>query len=196
MCADRSVRDEELKPDLAIAEAIGSHLSDLELLRGELVARLGDAAAARFPRCAQFLPRPPAPWRGAKSIKSLAGGSQRHTGIGHSPSPSKPGPICELRPGPRERPSAQVSTKCNLEESLRVVVVGQERSRMSQADVKRRRRRLTGESLHLLDDWSNFFAAPALNCGVGQILKDVAAKGEVVRRIGWILCSTQVRICV
>ena len=49
--ADRAVREEELLNDLAVRQAPGRELSDLQLLGGQLVARLGDSAPAALARC-------------------------------------------------------------------------------------------------------------------------------------------------
>ena len=47
--ADRAVRDVELLSDLAVGEAFGGEVSDLEFLRGQLVAGGEVAPPARFP---------------------------------------------------------------------------------------------------------------------------------------------------
>ena len=47
--ADRAVGEVELLADLAVREALGGEVRDLEFLRGQMVAGGGVAAPARFP---------------------------------------------------------------------------------------------------------------------------------------------------
>jgi hypothetical protein len=51
---DRSVREIQLLADFAIGETLGGELGDLELLGGQLIASLGNTAAARLARRAEL----------------------------------------------------------------------------------------------------------------------------------------------
>jgi hypothetical protein len=75
--ADRPVRDEQLLADLAVGQPLGSHPGDLKLLRRQLIPGIGDASAAGFPRCAQFLPGDLGQLGGAERVKTIAGRPQR-----------------------------------------------------------------------------------------------------------------------
>ena len=68
----------EVQPlaDFAVRQALRGELSDLQLLRGELIARLGNAAPAPFTRRAQFAPRVLAPPLAAKRVECVARGTQ------------------------------------------------------------------------------------------------------------------------
>src|SRR4051794_31580202 len=94
--ADRTVRDVELLCDLAVREALGGELRDLELLCGELVAGGGIAATARLAGCAEFSPGPIAPGSAAQCVKAVAGGAQRRPRVGDPSPAAQPFPVREL----------------------------------------------------------------------------------------------------
>src|SRR5215207_9563595 len=54
---NRAVRHVKLLADLAVREALGSEVRDLEFLRCQVVAGDGVAPPARFTRCAQLASR-------------------------------------------------------------------------------------------------------------------------------------------
>src|SRR4051812_49866918 len=69
--ADRAMREVEPLPDLAVGEPVGRELGDLQLLGGELVARLGHAAPAAFPGRAQLPPRVLAPRNAPEGVERV-----------------------------------------------------------------------------------------------------------------------------
>ena len=72
------VRCEREQPlaDLAVREPLGGELGDLQLLGGQLVARLGDAPPAALARRAQLAPRLLAPRCAAERVEGVARGAQ------------------------------------------------------------------------------------------------------------------------
>jgi len=82
MCRDRAVREEEPLSDLAVRESFGRELRDLQLLCGELIARLRVAASARLSRCAQLAACTVRPGNTTESIEYVAGAAEWHAGFG------------------------------------------------------------------------------------------------------------------
>src|SRR4051794_30150216 len=75
-CADGAVREVEPLPDLAVREALCRELRDLQLLCGQLVARLGDATSAPLAGRAQLAPRLLPPRHAAQGVEPIARGAQ------------------------------------------------------------------------------------------------------------------------
>src|SRR3954452_6154785 len=107
--ADRAVREKQLLADLTVRQSLCGKLGYLKLLRGQLVASLGRAASAAFPRCAQLAPRLLAPRRASERIEGVTRGPQDAAGLGVPSIASKPLPVGELNPGALERPARQVA---------------------------------------------------------------------------------------
>src|SRR3954463_13479171 len=77
--ADRPVRQEQPLADLAVREPSGGELGDLQLLRGQLVARLGCPPPAPLAGCPQLASCLVAPWRASEGVKRVARGTQDRT---------------------------------------------------------------------------------------------------------------------
>ena len=116
--------------DLAVRQALRRELCDLQLLRGELVARRGNAAPAPFTRRAQFAPRVLAPPLAAKRVEGVARGTQNGARLGDPPLASQPLAICELDPGALERPSGEVARQRLIEALARLCWPGDQRTRV------------------------------------------------------------------
>src|SRR3954447_26194921 len=74
--ADGAMREVEPLPDLAVREALCRELGDLQLLCGQLVARLRDATPASLAGGAQLASRLLPPRHAAKGVEAVARGAQ------------------------------------------------------------------------------------------------------------------------
>src|SRR5262249_39637892 len=106
--ADRAVREVEPLPDLAVRQALRRKLGDLQFLRRQLIARLGQASTAALPRGAHLPSRLLAPSRAPECVERVPRGPQHAPGFGDTPVPSEPLSVCELKPRPLKRPARQV----------------------------------------------------------------------------------------
>ena len=76
MEVDRARAEEELRGDLPVREALRDEAGDLELLRGQLVARARVALARRLAARPQLDPRPLRPQRRAERLEAVERRSQ------------------------------------------------------------------------------------------------------------------------
>src|SRR4051794_41735599 len=84
------MREVEPPPDLAVGESLRRELRDLQLLRRELVARLGLPPAAPLARGAQLAPRLGAPRGASQRVEGVAGrpqGRPRFSDLTATPEP-------------------------------------------------------------------------------------------------------------
>ena len=109
--ADGAVREVELLADLAVREPLARHLRDLQLLRRQLVARVGRAAAAALARRPQLLPRALAPRDDAERVERVAGGAQRRPRLRDPAVAAQPRAERELQPRAGERPAREVGVE-------------------------------------------------------------------------------------
>src|SRR6202011_4660624 len=126
------MRQEQSLADLAIGQTFGSELCDLELLGGELIAGIESARAERLARGAQFLPRAIAPASGAQDVEELDRFAQGCAGLDAAPLPAQPTAESEQRPRARVRMGGAILAKRGLEQGVRVLFGGQQRSRAGQ----------------------------------------------------------------
>src|SRR5258708_38214368 len=100
MRADGAVGQIKSLADLAVAQAFGGHLGDLQFLRGELIARLGGPWPTLFPGGTQLLPRTFGPRDHAESVESLTGGAHGRACSNVLPLLVEPLAVGKLRAGP------------------------------------------------------------------------------------------------
>src|SRR5260370_26848179 len=102
------MREVQLLADLAVGQALCRELGDLHFLRGELIARLGDATPAPFAGRTQLAARLLAPRHAAERVESVARGAQRRPGIGDPPLAAQPLALREQDSGALEGPASEV----------------------------------------------------------------------------------------
>src|SRR4029453_7911522 len=95
---DRAVRKEESIADLAIGQPLGRQLRDLELLRGQAIARVGRAGPDRLAGGTQLLASAVTPAGGSQRVEELACAPQRLPGVGRAAPATKPRAVAEKVP--------------------------------------------------------------------------------------------------
>ena len=130
----------EVQPlaDLAVRQARGRHLGDLDLLRRELVARLVRTAAHGLARRSELLPGALRPRRDAECLECLAGGAQRGARLGHAAAAAQPLPVGEQHARAHQRPGREVAAQASLIEGFRGFVVCEQRVGEVERDVELR----------------------------------------------------------
>src|SRR6476469_8794625 len=93
--ADGPMRQIEPCPDDLVGMPLSGELSDVQLLRGQVLPDLRGPTQACLARGSQFLPRAIAPGRGAKGVKNSACLAQRRPRIGGASLPAQPAAIGE-----------------------------------------------------------------------------------------------------
>src|SRR4051794_19243165 len=106
--ADRPMRQEQALADLAVRETLGGELGDLQLLRGQLIARLGCPPPAPLAGCPQLASCLVAPWRASEGVKGVARGTQDHTRFHDVTLPPEPLTVTQLDPRALERPPREL----------------------------------------------------------------------------------------
>src|SRR5882724_8051436 len=71
VAADRSVRQKQALSDFAVREALGRELGDLQLLGGQLIARLGSPPQASLAGCSQLASCLVAPWGASECVERV-----------------------------------------------------------------------------------------------------------------------------
>ena len=92
------MREKQSLADLAVRQPLRRELGDLQLLRGQLIARLGRAAAAALARRAQLAPRLLAPRRAPERVEGVARGPQDGARLGDPAVAPQPLAVGELDP--------------------------------------------------------------------------------------------------
>ena len=102
------MREIQSLADFAVRQALGRKLSDLQLLCRQLIAPLGNTAAAALARGAQFASRVLAPSVASEGVERVACGTQNAARLGYPALAPEPLAICELDPRALKRPPAEV----------------------------------------------------------------------------------------
>jgi hypothetical protein len=85
MRVDRPRREEQLRRDLLVRQALGHETRDLQLLGRQLVDRARVALARRLSGGTQFRARPLGPRLGAQPLEALDGRAKLNARVGAAP---------------------------------------------------------------------------------------------------------------
>jgi acetyl esterase/lipase len=97
------VRDEQALGDLAVGESFRRHLGDLQLLRRELVARVGTPSPCRFACGAELLVGALRPVRRAEGVEHVASLAEGRARIREATAPTQPGTVGDYTTDPEQR---------------------------------------------------------------------------------------------
>ena len=191
--ADRPMREEELLADVAVGQAVGGKLGDLELLWGELIECIGGSGPARLARGAQLDAGPLTLRDEAEPVKSVASSPQRHTRFSHpAPSP-KPRSVGQLEPCPGEGPARQIGVERDLEQVPGLLVDRKLCPCIAQAEMEPRRRHSRCDSLQFRDDRTRLVGVTTVDSCLDQVADRPAAGNRVKGRIGRLEDPPEVR---
>src|SRR5262245_19478623 len=133
--AHRPVGEIEPLADLAVREALGRQLRDLELLRAQLGPRLGNAAARTLAGGAQLATRALREAPEAEGVEDPRGLAERCPRIRAASLPAQPPSVRKLRAGGVERPPHGARRHRELEALLGGRAVGEQRIRVGQLNL-------------------------------------------------------------
>ena len=103
-------------PDLPVGEALGRELSDLQLLRGQLVPSLGNAAPTPFARRSELTSCMLAPSSTSKCVERVTSTAQHDSRFCDPSLASQPPAIRKLNPGTLKRPACEIAIERIFEE--------------------------------------------------------------------------------
>src|SRR5690242_20706715 len=167
--ADRPMRQEQALADLAVREPLGGELGDLQLLRGQLVARLGCPPPAPLPRCPQLASCLVAPWPASEGVEGVARGTQDHTGFHDVALPPEPLTVTQLDPRALERPPREIERKRLFESLACIGGVREQGARVTYTDLDPSTGMLTRERFDLLHPCARRLELVGVACRLGEV---------------------------
>src|SRR5215211_3854278 len=120
--AHRAGREVEPLADLAVAQSAGGELRDLQLLRGQVISRIGCSADARLSRGTQLLTRGLSQAAKREGVEVLPCRPKRHAGVGDSSLATQPAAVVEQQASPVAGPVGEAGAEGRLVELLGLVV--------------------------------------------------------------------------
>ena len=189
---NRAVGEVQPLTDLPVRQPASGHLRDLQLLRRELVARVGRALPAALSGRPQFPARTLAPVVHPERVERIPRSAQWRARLGHPPPAAKPLAERKLKSRSVERPPGEIRGERVAEERLGVGLSPEEWTGVEERNVEPRRGGLSSQRLKLAHDGEAFVALAAVRGGFGQITDRAATREQVMRRVARLEESAQV----
>ena len=201
MRADGAVGEIEPFTDLAVREALGRQLRDLEFLGTQLGPRLGYATARTLAGGTQLATRPLGKAPHPEGVEDPSGLAEWCTRIRTPSVPAQPPPVRELHTGSVERPTRSARRHRDLEPLLGSRAVGKKRSRVGQLNLEMRRTRVRRDLLPLAQKSANQVEVavaahgridevgerPAAYVGLVGSVRGIEDARKIVIRLAWAL---------